>query len=463
MTEGALAPHPSSFRDPSGYLFTSDGILYRQVNNCYKDQYDLLLESGLYDELVGEELLVAHEEATVKGIRPDIAYRIIRPRIVPFISYPYEWSFSQLKDAALLTLDVQERALSRGMCLKDASAYNIQYVRGKPLFIDTLSFERYEEGKPWIAYRQFCQHFLAPLALMSYRDVRLSQLLRIHIDGVPLDLAAKLLPRRTLLRFGLLAHLHLHARSEKKYETRKIDVKEIHGVSKASLISFVRSLKHATAKLKWEPAGTEWAEYDKEMNYTDASIEHKKRLVSEYLDRLCPRELWDLGANTGIFSRIAASKGISTVALDMDPACVELNYIECRNGSEGKVLPLLVDFENPSPGMGWHNQERLSLVERGPVEAALALALVHHLAISNNVPLALLAEYFADVCDNLIIEFVPKTDSQVQRLLLSREDIFDDYARESFEAAFAQRFVIEDSVDIAESQRILYLMKRKVG
>jgi hypothetical protein len=327
------------------------------------------------------------------------------------------------------------------------------------VLIDTLSFEEYVEGKPWVAYRQFCQHFLAPLALMSYTDVRLNQLLRIHIDGIPLDLASELLPRRTRLRFGLLAHLHLHARSEKRYETKQVDVREIRGVSKNSLIGLIGSLKRAVERLKWKPAGTEWAEYEKETNYTDASLEHKKRLVSGYLDRISPEELWDMGANTGVFSRIAAEKGIFTVAMDVDPACVELNYLECLKRGEERVQPLLADFTNPSPGVGWRNLERDSLFARGPVDAAMALALVHHLAISNNVPLPLLAEFFAATCENLVIEFVPKTDSQVQFLLLSREDIFDDYNRDAFEAAFGRLFSIEDSADITESQRTLYLMK----
>jgi hypothetical protein len=463
LTNNIESRHESSFRDPSGYLFTRDGILYRQVNNRYKDDFELLMKSGLYSELVDSKLLIPHEEVAVPGILPDIAYLIIRPETIPFISYPYEWSFSQLKDAALLTLELQERALSHGLILKDASAYNIQFLDGKPVLIDTLSFEKYEEGQLWVAYRQFCQHFLAPLALMHYRDIRLSQLLRIYIDGIPLDLASELLPFRTRTRLGLLTHLHLHARSEKKYETRQIDVKEIRGVSKNSLIGLTESLKRAVNKLRWAPEGTEWAEYEKEMNYTDASLDHKKNLVSEYLDLIKPRDLWDMGANTGVFSRIAAEKGIMTVALDVDPACVELNYQECRKNGDGRVLPMLVDFANPSPGIGWSNRERFGLLERGPVDAVLALALVHHLAISNNVPLPMLAEFLSSIARYVIIEFVPKTDSQVQRLLLSREDIFDEYTLESFKAAFAGYFKTLKCDEIAESERVLFLMERSEG
>jgi hypothetical protein len=186
MNEGSAAD-PSSFRDPSGYLFHRGAELYRQVNRRYQENYDLLTSSGLYDKLVAEGLLVPHEEVDLEPLDAATAYKTIKPLLVPFVSYPYEWCFSQLKDAALATLAIQKTAMSHGMSLKDASAYNIQFIDCRPVLIDTLSFERYVPGRPWIAYRQFCQHFLAPLALMSYRDPRVSQLLKAGLDGIPLD------------------------------------------------------------------------------------------------------------------------------------------------------------------------------------------------------------------------------------------------------------------------------------
>jgi hypothetical protein len=201
----------ASFRDPSGFLFTRQGVLYRQVNQEYRTHYDLLMSSGLYTRLVGMGLLIPHDEVAEQPQESEVAYRVIRPEPLEFVSYPYEWSFSQLKDAALATLAIQKQSLEAGMVLKDASMYNIQFFHGKPVLIDTLSFETYREGDPWVAYRQFCQHFLAPLALMAHTDVRLSQLLRVYIDGIPLDLAARLLPRRTRYGLGLATHIHLHA------------------------------------------------------------------------------------------------------------------------------------------------------------------------------------------------------------------------------------------------------------
>ncbi|MCJ7513764.1 MAG: hypothetical protein MUO23_12440, partial [Anaerolineales bacterium] len=198
----------ASFRDPSGYLFERNGKLFRQVNRSYQADFDRLIASGLYAELTGVGLIIPHIESPAAPDEPGLAYRVIEPEPVPFISYPYEWSFGQLQTAALTTLSIQKRALSKGMSLKDSSAYNIQFHHGRPVLIDTLSFETYREGEPWDAYRQFCQHFLAPLALMAHTDIRLGQLLRVYIDGIPLDLASRLLPRKTRFSFSLLTHLH---------------------------------------------------------------------------------------------------------------------------------------------------------------------------------------------------------------------------------------------------------------
>ncbi len=449
----------SSFRDPSGFVFYLSGTLYRQINTAYKENYDHLMDSGLYRALVDSGLLISHDEAIFEGPRTSQAYKIIRPELISFISYPYEWSFSQLKDAALTTLEVQSKSMDFGMSLKDCSAYNIQFRRGRPVLIDTLSFDRYREGQPWIAYRQFCQHFLAPLALMSYRDIRLNQLLRVYIDGVPLDLASSLLPLRTRLMFSLMAHIHLHARSQKRYADKTVDISR-QRVSHLNFLGLIDSLKSAVKRLNWSPRSTEWADYYEDTNYSQDALEHKKMVVAEFLDQISPNTVWDMGANVGLFSRIAADKGIPTISFDIDPAAVERSYRECVAKREIHILPLLLDLTNSSPAIGWENSERMSILERGPADAVLALALVHHLAISNNVPLARIAEYFAKICNSLIIEFVPKNDSQVQRLLSTREDVFPDYTQAAFEHAFGTHFAINSSVRIRGSERTLYLMQK---
>jgi ribosomal protein L11 methylase PrmA len=434
-------------------------VLYRQVNRKYEGEYRLLKESGLYEKLVKAGLLIPHREVDHAPAESDSSYWVIQPERVPFISYPYEWTFGQLKDAALATLSIQRRALKAGMSLKDASAYNIQFRRGKPTLIDTLSFEIYNEVQPWVAYRQFCQHFLAPLALMAFKDVRLNQLLRVYVDGLPLDLASSLLPASTRLRFGLLTHIHLHAGAQKRYAGA--DVKSQPGTTfgRNAMTGLIDSLDGTIRKLDWKPAGTEWGNYYDITNYSDAAFEQKKLLVREWAARAQPALVLDLGANTGVFSRIAGETGAHVISSDIDPAAVEQNYRQLKSEKAENILPLLIDLTNPSPALGWAHQERDSFAGRGPADMVLALALIHHLAISNNVPLPLVAEYLAALGRRLVIEFVPKTDSQVQKLLISRDDIFPHYTREGFEAAFRQRFTIREAVPLKESERILYLME----
>ena len=460
MGRSSSAQLPASFRDPSGFLFRQNDIIYRQVNLVYKDYYDHLMNSGFYQALVDDNFLIPHEEVGIKPPIPELAYKIIKPEPIFFISYPYEWCFSQLRDTALTTLKIQRKALDFGMSLKDSSAYNIQFKNGRPIFIDTLSFGKYREGEPWVAYRQFCQHFLAPLALMSYKDIRLSQLLGIHIDGLPLDLASCLLPWHTRLRFPLLSHIHLHARSQKHFADKPVNVKQ-RRMSHYAFLGILNSLESAVKKLKWQPGGTEWADYYQDTNYSPQAFEHKKTIVANFLNRVSPATVWDLGGNVGIFSRLAGDRGIPTISFDVDPAAVEKNYLDCVARGDTNILPLVIDLTNPSPGIGWENKERMSLKERGPADAVLALALVHHLAISNNVPLSRIAGFLSEISHWLIIEFIPKTDSQIQRLLATREDIFPDYTRKAFEQEFGRYFTIEDSASISGSQRRLYLMHKK--
>jgi hypothetical protein len=455
---------PGSFRDPSGYLFRHDGNIYRQVNESYRPDYELMMSSGFYAAVTKNGSFISHEEidpSSISGHRS--AYKVLLPEQLPFISYPYEWSFSQLKDAALLTLRIQKTALGCGLSLKDASAFNVQFLRGKPVFIDTLSLEKYSEGSPWVAYNQFCTHFLAPLALMSYCHQDLSKLLRVQIQGIPLDLASKLLPTRTRFRMGLLFHIHLHARSQRVHSDREksAEVANRKGVSKAGMIGIIESLAANVRRLKWKASDTEWGEYYDQTNYTDSAENHKYELIRGFIDEMTPKSVWDLGANTGRFSRLASDREIFTLASDIDPAAVEKNYLLSRKKKETYIHPLVLDLTNPSPGVGWGGDERMSLADRGPADLAMALALIHHLAISNNVPLPRIAAYLSSLCRSLIIEFVPKGDSQVDRLLRTREDIFPDYTEHGFEAAIEPYFQIRRSEKIRDSTRTLYWLDRR--
>ena len=452
-----------SFRDPSGFLFHAEGVLYRQVNQSYSADYDLLMSSGLYEALTKAGKLVPHEEVSGVASVTNDAYRIIKPQLIPFISYPYEWSFSQLKDAALLTLDLQEEALKRGMSLKDASAFNVQFVGAKPIFIDTLSFERYVEGTPWVAYQQFCQHFLAPLALLSQCDIHLRSLSLSFLHGVPLSLASAILPKSSWFKFSHLIHIHLHARSQNKYADAAGGGKSspARPLNRTALLGILDSLRSSVKKLNWTPGGTEWADYYDATNYTSRALSEKETIVDSLIREVKPKVAWDLGANNGLFSRLAAANGAYTVACDVDPSAVEKNYLRCKKEQNSSLLPLIVDLTNPSPSLGWAHTERKSLLDRGPTDLVLALALIHHLAISNNVPLDNLARFFASCGKNLIIEFVPKQDSQVQKLLASRKDIFPEYNQADFERYFGRYFSVERSVPVPETSRVIYLMKVK--
>jgi hypothetical protein len=455
---GALG---ASFRDPSGFVFRAGGVVYRQVQQRYAPHYDALMQGGLYAELTKAGLLLPHDEVPARSAVPG-AYKTLRPRQLPFISYPYEWCFGQLKDAALLTLDIHARALAAGMVLKDASAYNVQFVDGKPVFIDTLSFETRREGEPWIAYGQFCKHFLAPLALMAKTDVRLSQLLRNHVDGIPLDLASRLLPFRTRVAPGLGIHLHLHAKTQTRFAGEAQAKAQVRAISLHGLRAIADSLASTVRGLEWKPGGTEWFDYyEANNNYGDAALKEKEKLVAEFLGLVQPKGVWDLGGNTGRFSRVAAAQGAQAVCWDIDPGCVEANYQHVRKHGEKNVLPLQLDLTNPSPALGWAHHERDALAERGPADAVMALGLIHHLAISNNVPLPRVADFLARIARHLIIEFVPKQDSQVKKLLATREDIFPDYDEAGFERALATHFTVERKVAIPGTARTLYLAARK--
>jgi hypothetical protein len=450
----------SSFRDPAGFLFYEGERLLRQVNRCYQEEYDLLVGSGLCDKLWEEGLLVPYKEIVGhQGLTSD-TYKVIEPEMISFISYPYEWSFSQLKDAALATLKIQRTALQSGMILKDASVYNIQFRKGRPLLIDTLSFGKYQEGEPWAAYRQFCQHFLAPLALMSHTDIRLNHLMKTYLDGIPLDLAARLLPFKTKLSFPLLMHLHLHAGAQKKYGHKGSAAKNIR-ISRSNLLALVGSLESAVKSFRIKTRDTEWGEYYTFTNYSGRSFESKKEIISGYVARINPMTVWDLGANTGEFTQIAGRHGAQCIAFDIDPLAVDSCYKYTRKHHIENILPLLIDLTNPSPPIGWCNEERMGFRQRPLPDALFALALVHHLAISNNLPFEKIARFFSELSENLVIEFVPKSDSQVKKLLESRKDIFTGYDEGSFVKEFEAFYRIMEKEKVIDSERIIYWMKRK--
>lgn len=452
---------PASFRDPSGFVFEREGEIYRQVNAGFEKDLDLLINSGLHEELYRDGLVVGFEEVPVSLAATATAARVLKPERIGTISYPHEWCFSQLKDAALLTLEIMRRSLAKGIVLKDASAFNIQFIGYRPILIDTLSFEEYVEGAPWIGYKQFCQHFLAPLALMAHVDIRLGALLQANLDGIPLDLAAHLLPLKTKLSPGLLAHIHIHGKAQGKPSAEGAKSATI---SKTALLALVDSLRGTIAGLMWKPAGTEWGDYYSDTNYSRDSFVEKNSIVMSFLAMIpeSARTCCDLGANNGEFSRLAVKRKLRTIALDIDPAAVEKCYLEAKSEKQEMLLPLLQDLRNPTSNFGWAGAERDSLVKRNQCDVLLALALIHHLVVGNNVSFSMVANYFASLGEWLIIEFVPKEDSQVQRMLVARKDIFVDYHEDRFESEFGVKFEIVAQKKVEGTVRTIYLMRRKL-
>lgn len=449
-----------SFRDPNGFMFWENNILYRQVNKSYQEEYDFLMSSGLYQQLTNKEMLISHEEQD--NIKTENYYKLIKPEIIPFISYPYEWSFSQYQDAAILTLDICLKALKKDMILKDASSYNIQFLRGKPIFIDTLSFDKYQKGQTWDAYGQFCRHFFAPLLLMAKISPALAQMMRIYIDGLPLELVSSLLPTLSKFNLGVYLHIHLHGKKQNDGElsNKKLVSKQL---DKKSLEAILTNLRTNIINLKIGEGNTEWGNYyEKMLNYSDKSFANKVQIVEKFLLKTDAKFIGDMGANKGEFSKIASQLENSyVVSYDIDHTAVDKHYQALRANNIKNILPLILDLTNPSPAIGFDNNERLTVGARSNWDCVMALAVIHHLAISNNLPFEQIADYFAKLAKFLIIEFVPKGDSQVEKLLLNRKDIFPCYTIEYFEEIFTNKFTLLEKESLVDSTRVLYLFARK--
>jgi ribosomal protein L11 methylase PrmA len=465
-----VRPVGGSFRDPAAYVYEQAGVVKRAITRRGLADLQRLSESGLLEELHADGSLIPHVADPDRGAWPADADAVIVPERVPYVSYPYEWSFHQLKDAALLTLHVQERAMARGMSLKDASAFNVQFRGCAPIFIDTLSFEP-DHGGPWVAYQQYCRHFVGPLLLMRHWWEQAGTLMRVALDGLPLDVVSRTLPRSTYLSFACLVHVHLHARSQARHQGGAARVAVAPAVAagdrpagrstKGALIASLRSMVEG---LTPGTRTTEWANYYAEADhYSGAAEQGKRAAVAAAIDALQPSLVFDLGANTGVFSRLAVERGAYCVSFDIDPSCVDRNYTTGRDASERRLLPLLMDLSNPSADLGFASSERLSLAERATADTVLALALVHHLRITVNAPFARIAAYLARLGRTLVIEWVPKDDPKVAVLLRARPDTFHDYTEEGFQHALAPHFETVTVTRLPESGRAIYVLRSRAA
>lgn len=445
----------SSFRDNAGFVFYSDKDVYRVISKDYIQDYDLLINSGLAKYLVEKEYLIGFKETKNSDFSESKTLIVDK---VPNISYSYEWSFSMLKDAALLTLEILQISLSYGMILKDASSYNIQFYNGKPILIDITSFTKYQQGTPWVAYQQFCKHFLSPLLLMAKTDISLNKLMMLYLDGIPLKLTSKLLPWKSRFNISIYLHIHLHARFIEKYNNTNL------GEQKKTVNSNVKNicnnLKQLVESLGYFSQNTEWAEYY-EKSVGEEYLSHKRQVFTDYLTSLNPKKVWDLGANNGKFSQIAAEKAEIVIATDIDTVAIERLYVFLKQEKIKNILPIVLDITNPSASIGWNNQERPAFKNRINCDLVIALAVIHHFRITYHIPLDYQAKFFAENCENMIIEFVPKEDNKVQTLLQNREDIFTDYNIQDFETIFGNYFTVIKKTKISNSSRILYILSKK--
>ncbi len=431
--------HQASFRDPSGYMFYDGKILRRAINPIYFPQYNKLKDSGFFKNLIANSLLIPHEETSNSSEQI-----IITPEPIPFITNPYEWSFEQYKHAALHTLKIQKYALSKGFILKDASAYNVTFHKGKPVFIDTLSFDFYEEGTPWRAYKQFITHFFGPLVLAKYHGTEIFKMhgteifkmMQTHIDGIPVKLISSLLPSRTKLSSVVYPNIHLLAKMEGKHnEDYKAETK-ITNLSKKSQENILESLYDYIKGLKLKEA-SEWGDYYNKTNYDEASFEAKKDLIKEWIKPLAPQKLIDVGGNDGTFARTVIESVPHIIVTDIDSNAVDYNYKQLQENKETNMLPFICDVLQPAPGIGFNNTERNSLIER-------------------------FTEYAPDV--TMALALPKREDSWAESLLVRKREFikhFDFYNETEFEKGYLQYFIIEKKETVKGTKRLLYLLKNK--
>lgn len=457
----SVEPDPGSFRDPSSRVYLADDAVWRGLDAEALGDYEALAATPFFaqalaaGQVVGTELVDERPEGMGEWAG------VLRHERIPVISYPYEWPFEMLRDAARLQLDLVSQALAEDLTTKDASAYNVQFVGASPRFIDVGSFERLRPAEPWYGYRQFHMHFLLPLMLQAYRGVAFQPLLRADVEGVnPVD-ARRMMsfwdivsPRKK----GTLVHVSLQARAESASSSRDVKSElKASGMKKEILVAQIRNLRKLVDRLRLRKADTEWSSYSERGHYTEADLQAKEAFVSSVAATVAPKLAWDLGANDGHFSRLVAEHGAYVIAADGDHEAVDGLYRSLREEGDTRILPLVLNLADPSPNRGWRSKERLAFTARSRPQLVLALALIHHLVISRNVPMQEFVDFLADAGAQLVVEFPTPDDPMVQGLLRNkREGIHDDYTVESFEAALAQRFDVARRDELPSGTRICY-------
>ncbi len=450
---------PGSFRDRNGSVFYRDGRVLRTLSPRALANWQHLQAQPFYDRARSAgQIIDTWSGGSADEIDGSHAGLLEHARI-PFISYPYEWSFGMLRDAALLHLALMREALDAGMILKDSSPYNIQWIGAQPVFIDIPSFERLSKGEPWVGYRQFCELFLYPLMLQAYKGIDFRPLLRGRIDGIATEAMRQLISRRDMLRSGVLLHVVAQSALQKRYSGSGRNVRGTlaqAGFDKALIQRNVEKLTRLVESLKVPESRTEWSDYDRTHSYAAEDFARKEGFVRSAAASRRWRLAWDLGSNTGTFSRIAAEHADAVVAMDGDWMAIERLYRQQKAEAGRSILPLVMNLADASPNQGWGGAERKGLAERGRPELTLCLALVHHIVIGANIPLAAFLDWLAGLGTALVIEFVGRDDEMVQALLANREDQYDDYHPETFRALLEDRFEIRADEPLKGGRRHIY-------
>ena len=429
--------NPGSFRDPGGYILSDGDRIVRIVMEPKEQDCRQALERGVYSALADKGYLLPALEMSKEEARsfdPDAVLALEHPKL-PFVSWPYEWCFEELKAAALLHLDMHLAAIDLGFTLCDATAYNIQFEGVTPRFIDHLSLVPYQEGQLWEGHKQFCMQFLNPLLLWNILGVEPNAWYRGNLEGIPVEHMAKLLPFRKKWSWTVLSHVVMHARLQTAALAGDRQEKDLHKgtLSKAAFVGMLSGLRSYISKMSGPGGASTWADYETDNNYSTPDEEEKAKFVGNTIRDVAPALVYDLGCNTGNYSRVALDAGArKVVGFDFDHNCLNQAFVRFGKSHPLQFTPVWLDASNPSPSQGWAQAERPGMSERASPDAIIALAFIHHLVIGKNVPMGMTLDWLTGLAPNGVIEFPDKDDVQVQRLLANREDIFPDYNEAAF-------------------------------